>query len=128
MTVKLAIGGGLFVAVVVYGVFAVKHEVRQLERELAGLRQEVQQERHRLQVLRADWAYLTRPERLAEQAGQLELAPARPDQIMALSTIPDRLRVRHAGREWPAALPSGGEIELRLKPLLPARHVPGGRR
>lgn len=128
MIAKLAIGGCVLAAAVVYGVFAVKHEVRLQERELAGLRQQLQEERHRIQVLRADWAYLTRPERLAEQAGQLALQPARPDQIVALSAIPDRMRVRHAGRDWPAALPSGGEIELRLKPLLPAAHGRGGRR
>ncbi len=84
--------------------FLVKHEVRGLERELAGL--ELDRKRHveAIRVLRSEWSYLTRPSRLAAlaerhlpleqvQAAQVRWLPARPAGPSAL------------------VLPVGGELE-----------------
>lgn len=128
MSLRIAIGGMIFAALGACGVYAMKYEVRQMERELTQLRQGAVLERQRLQALRAEWAYLTRPERLAEQANQLGLAPASPAQIVEIDEIADRQRLELARTGFAAVLPSGEQVELRLKPpRLDRRLVSGSR-
>jgi cell division protein FtsL len=64
------------------GLFLVKHEVQDLEERLAQLDDRIANERETVHVLRAEWAYLTRPERLARLAERhLGLKPPAPGQI-----------------------------------------------
>jgi cell division protein FtsL len=64
------------------GLFLVKHEVQDLEERLARLDDRIAKEHEAVHVLRAEWAYLTRPERLARLAERhLELKPPSPGQI-----------------------------------------------
>ena len=64
--------------------FRVSQDVDALESNLASLNREILAEHETIRVLRAEWAYLNRPERLQRLAGHLtELAPLEPVQLVA---------------------------------------------
>lgn len=89
-------------ALVGFGLFHVKYEVQALEEELARLNTDIVREQEALHVLRAEWAFLNRPERLEElNARYLHLGPLTPAQIGGLDDLP------LATREGEAA--SGGD-------------------
>lgn len=98
-------------------VFQLKGTVRELERELARTERTIEESRWRLQTLKADHAFLSRPERLALQAAQLGMVPATASRLVAVQAI-----ARGQPQEEPAArsvavvLPSGERTELRFKP------------
>lgn len=69
-------------------------EVQQTEERLHEMEYSMQQEREKLQLLRAEWASLNRPERLEHLAQEfLDLAPPQPDQLLnqasSLPQIPE---------------------------------------
>jgi hypothetical protein len=67
--------------------------------------------------LRAEWATLEQPGRVTRLAAtHLNLRPAQPTQIMTIADLPRRGETQEAGRPRRALLPSGAEVELRLKP------------
>ncbi|HET6467586.1 MAG TPA: hypothetical protein VFG43_04325 [Geminicoccaceae bacterium] len=107
-------------------VFQLKYEVVRLERELAGLEAQLHSERWTLQTRRADWAYLTRPDRLALQAPQLGMQPARAERIVSVSQIGDRQQIELARNPVDVPLPSGAAVQLRLKPIQVFNLVGGG--
>jgi hypothetical protein len=100
------------------GVFHVKYAVVGLERELGLLRQQIEEEAWLLRLRRSDLAYLTRPDRLAQQAEQLHLFPARSSQLVDLAQIGSRAQLELARNPLAVMLPSGqaGAL-LRAKPL-----------
>jgi hypothetical protein len=64
------------------GLFLVKHEVQDLEDRLAALDDKIAKDRETIHVLRAEWAYLTQPDRLSRLAGRhLNLKPPAAGQI-----------------------------------------------
>jgi hypothetical protein len=78
-------------ALVGFGLFHVKYKVQALEEELAHLNARIVHEQEQLHVLRAEWAYLNRPERLEELNGRfLGLGPISPTQIGKLDDLPLR--------------------------------------
>lgn len=107
--------------------FHISYGVETLEDRLAGLNRQIVAEQEAIRVLRAEWAYLNRPDRLADlAAAHTELTPMKPDQI--IDTV----------RMIPAPLPgvdSPGEAEALMSlvempgfgalPVPPRR--PGGR-
>jgi len=54
----------LLAAVICFALFFAKYEVQSLEGELAALNQEILDRQGELHVLRAEWALLSRPERI----------------------------------------------------------------
>ena len=70
--------------------FRLKHAVRGLDQELSSLEEKIEVQRWALRTARAEFAYLTRPERLALQAAQLGLVPARGERILAASDLPPK--------------------------------------
>jgi cell division protein FtsL len=71
--------------------FTVKYEVRDLEDELAATQSAIADGREEIHVLKAEWSYLNRPERLAELAGRyLDLSPMGPGQMASLVDVPLR--------------------------------------
>lgn len=113
-----AILSGLLALVTAAAVFQLKHAVRERERELAAIRQAIAEERARIRTLRADIAWLARPERIAAHAKELALEPMRVDRLIRIEELPDALHLELAGRTLVVELADGDAIELRLKPLL----------
>ena len=71
--------------------FVIKYEVRSLEDELARLENELVDRREAIHVLRAEWSYLNRPDRLTELAERhLDLVPMAPAQMGVLVDVPYR--------------------------------------
>ena len=89
MSVKLALVGLVMALLAACGLYVMKDRVSQLEGELARQQGLLAVEHSQLYRLRAEWATLERPRR-----DELDLA----------------------GRQLRAQLPSGAEIDLRLKP------------
>ncbi len=64
-------------------------EVRDLEDRLAGIHRDIAREQEALHVLRAEWSYLNRPERLEALARRhLDLRVPAPAQTMRVSDLP----------------------------------------
>lgn len=71
--------------------FVVKYEVRGLEDKLAALESDLMQSQETIHVLKAEWSYLNRPERLTELAQRyLDLVPMGPTQMSTLIDVPYR--------------------------------------
>jgi hypothetical protein len=78
-------------AAVGFGLFHVKYKVQALEDELTQLNSQIVHEQEQVHVLRAEWAYLNRPERLEELNGRfLGLGPMTPVQLGGLDDLPPR--------------------------------------
>lgn len=73
------------------GVYGLKNQVQVLEKELADVERQVEKERIEIRRLKAEWATLSHPGRLARLAEtHLELKPASPRQIIKIADIPMR--------------------------------------
>jgi cell division protein FtsL len=119
MIVKLALAGLVMALLAACGLYVMKDKVSRLESELAREQALVAAEQGQLHRLRAEWAMLERPSRIARLAAEhLDLAPAQPRQIMTILDLPRRDELELAGRQLRALLPSGEEVDLRLKPRL----------
>ena len=75
--------------------YSLEHRMRAGERAVAALSAEIMKERELIQLLDAEWSYLSRPERLErlarQHAGMVPLSPARvvPEADLA-ATVPER--------------------------------------
>ena len=79
------------VAIAGFGLFQLKYRVQGQEQELARLFHQIQNDRDQIQVLRAEWAHLNDPHRLADLARRyLDLAPVAGVQIVRFDTLPAR--------------------------------------
>jgi hypothetical protein len=74
-----------------FGLFHVKYKVQALEDELKQLNSGIVHEQEQVHVLRAEWAYLNRPERLEDLNSRfLGLGPMTPAQLGGLDDLPPR--------------------------------------
>ena len=64
-----------------------KHEVQQLSDDLHKLNRDLVTEQQNIQVLKAEFAYLTQPDRLRGLAQQLGLAPVEPRQLATFASL-----------------------------------------
>lgn len=113
---------GMAVAAAVL-VFEFKGTVRGVERELARVHQQLDEGRWRLQQLKADHAFLTRPERLAMQAEQLGMVPGTAREIATVEAIARDGQLLFADKVVSVALGDGRQVQLRFKPLKPGLQV-----
>lgn len=89
------------------GLYQLKYEVQAKEERLARLNRQIQQEQEAIHVLNAEWAFLNRPDRLADLANRhLELSQVAPAQFGKVAAIPEKSLVPVvAEAEAPAAAP-----------------------
>lgn len=86
--------------------------------DLAGLRVERQRLEAEIASLRASLAWLSRPERLAALAADLDMVPADARRLVALRQLQRRDELELAARSFPVPLPSGHVVQLRARPPL----------
>ncbi|HXG79140.1 MAG TPA: cell division protein FtsL [Methyloceanibacter sp.] len=97
-----------------YVIYQVKYETRALDREMAALNKQIEQERDAIAVLRAEWSLLNRPERIERLAQKyLKLAPARPAQIVTLDNVTEADFARLRGETADAASAPQGKTSKR---------------
>ena len=71
--------------------YSIKYQTMFRAETAARLRSEIKVEQDRIGILRADWANLTRPERVQALADKLtDLQPLKLDQIVKVDALPDR--------------------------------------
>ncbi|MBW7851165.1 MAG: energy transducer TonB [Rhodospirillales bacterium] len=71
------------------GLFLLKYEVSELHSELAGINQEIYDNKEAIHVLKAEWSYLNDPDRLRDLNDRhLGLVPIPPARIASLDTLP----------------------------------------
>lgn len=74
-----------------FGLYQLKHAVQRSEDKLARLERELITSQESIHVLRAEWSYLNRPDRLSRLAGRhLALVPVAPDQLGDITELPPR--------------------------------------
>jgi cell division protein FtsL len=85
----------LLIAAVLFSgakLYSLEHETRRLERQTAKLQAELLQQKEDRKLLRAEWASLTRPERIEKLAlEKLDMAPVRVTQIVTEAELPERI-------------------------------------
>ncbi|MBM3545842.1 MAG: hypothetical protein FJX54_02720 [Alphaproteobacteria bacterium] len=73
------------------GLYQLKYEVQAKEERLVRLNRQIQAEQEAIHVLNAEWAFLNRPDRLADLANRhLEMTPVAPAQFGKVAAIPER--------------------------------------
>ncbi len=71
------------VLIAAYFVYALEHQRRGVERQMAQLKLRIEEERETAKLLEAEWSLLTRPDRIERLAAKhLQLAPADPRQFI----------------------------------------------
>lgn len=81
----------VLVAFVGFGMFKVKYEVMDLEDALARTNRAIVADQDAIHVLKAEWAFLSQPSRLAELSKRhLDLVPLGAAQLGQVSAIPLR--------------------------------------
>ncbi|MDZ4759800.1 MAG: cell division protein FtsL [Alphaproteobacteria bacterium] len=104
----LAIIGGLVVVGLAVGVYRAKLGAQENEARIETLQGEIERASEEIAVLKAEEAYLTRPERIGPLARErLGLAPASPDQFTAVEMLSRRVGAEAA----PVQQPTPGAAE-----------------
>jgi hypothetical protein len=82
----------LLFAGLVIGLYNLKAQVEDQEKELARIQRAIEDEREAIQVLRAEWSYLNHPERLRRlAAARLDLQPVAQRQMASIGRLAQRL-------------------------------------
>jgi hypothetical protein len=71
------------------GLYLVKYNVQDVNRDVVTLKESLAQEKESLHLLNAEWAYLNRPDRLRQLSERhLDLVPLDSRQIGEISVLP----------------------------------------
>jgi hypothetical protein len=70
--------------------YGVKYQVKEMHEQVAGVQQQLLEERQALQVAAAEWAYLSRPDRLAQLSEKylVASAPVGAQQVNDVQSLP----------------------------------------
>ena len=98
----LRVINGILVAAllcVAFWLYQLEYQARVAENEIRGVRRQMQAEFEAIRLLRAEWAYLSRPQRIEDLARKhLTLAPLKAEQIIGagdlVKVIPEYDRFR----------------------------------
>jgi hypothetical protein len=72
-----------------FGLYMVKYKVQNIKIEVAAAERQLNDEKKNLHVLNAEWAYLSRPDRLRQlSAKYLDVKPQQGMQMADFSTLP----------------------------------------
>ncbi len=72
-----------------FGMFVMKNKVQSLEKELAQINSNIQDDVKTIHVLNAEWSHLNNPSRLRELASKhISLNPLQAEQIINYSALP----------------------------------------
>ncbi len=117
---KLAIIGGFIVVVLAVAVYRAKLGAEETQGEIAGLKAQVASIGKDISVMKAEEAYLTRPERIGPIARQnLGLEQAKPDQYTASEALSRRLGEERLTLPAPAPVEGASPAPLESKEVKP---------
>jgi len=89
----------VLIGTLVAGLYHLKQQVQGVERRLAGVNQAIARDRQAIHVLRAEWAYLIRPSRLARLSQRhLKLQRITPNHIRTFDELPERFAPAGKGK------------------------------
>ncbi len=81
--------GVLVLATLAVGLYQVKYQVQEMRDEAQAIEEQLVAKRKSVQVMSAEWAYLARPDRLAElQKKYLPSAPVMAQQVTEVASLP----------------------------------------
>lgn len=63
---KVVVWGSVLIGLSLLVLFRINDRVRETEQQIASMVRELQEERESIHMLKAEWGYLTRPERLVQ--------------------------------------------------------------
>jgi len=73
-----------------FGVYMVKYQVQDMKKEIAHTEHLIAEEHKNIHVLQAEWAYLTRPDRIKRLADKyLDVKPLTGKQVTELASLPE---------------------------------------
>jgi cell division protein FtsL len=71
--------------------YTIKYDTILHAEKIVKLKHEIEREKDQIDMLRAEWAHLTRPERIEELAGKfLDLQPSALNQIVRADALPEK--------------------------------------
>ncbi len=83
---------GLLVASAI-GVYSIKYESTLQAEKVAKLRRSIEAEHRAIEALRAEWAFMSQPERVGDMAQRhLDLVPMKITQIIAPADLPAKVQ------------------------------------
>ena len=80
----------LLLAAASLGLYQIKYRIHSLKQDLTDIRNSARMEQEAIHILEAEWAYLNRPQRIAQLTTKYLslLGPVLPSQIVSLDTLP----------------------------------------
>lgn len=70
MKKEIAIAGILSIGLIVFGLFQIKYKVANLKHDLAEINRQLAADKDSIRVLKAEWSYLNKPERVGRLASK----------------------------------------------------------
>ncbi|MEQ8347595.1 MAG: hypothetical protein RIB84_03355 [Sneathiellaceae bacterium] len=87
----ITVAGLALVFVAMFGLYELSYRVDRQEAQLRTLTGRIATEKQAIAVLRAEWAYLTRPQAIQDRAIEnLAMQPTLPGQMVAFHDVPER--------------------------------------
>ena len=91
MSWRATVFWSLLAALVGFDLFHVKYQVQKLEDRLGKINRDMVREQEQIHVLRAEWTYLNRPERIEQLSKKyLDLAAPKVSQMSSIAQLPMR--------------------------------------
>lgn len=109
--------------------YSVKYRVQAMDEEIVALRRQIETERAAVHVLQAEWAYLTRPERVRKLAhAHLDVRPATGQQLLELADVPFQPESEgvHLAGGAAGSTPYGGALKAAPTPQFRPGVIPAG--